>query len=73
MVHITGAPSFPLCVLPDDFLVLRHLHARQMRLFVPESVAACYGLSEKAIDRLLTSGFSTDEIEELIYCSCGEV
>lgn len=38
-----------------------------------KSVAACYGLSEKAIDRLLTSGFSTDEIEEFIYCSCGEM
>ncbi len=36
-----------------------------------KSVAACYGYSGKAIDRLLSSGFSTDEIEEFIYC--GEV
>ncbi len=36
-----------------------------------KSVAACYGYSGKAIDRLLASGFSTDEIEEFIYC--GEV
>ncbi len=36
-----------------------------------KSVAARYGYSGKAIDRLLSSGFSTDEIEEFIYC--GEV
>ncbi len=38
-----------------------------------KSVAACYGYSDKVIDRLLSSGFSTDEIEEFIYCGCGEV
>ncbi len=38
-----------------------------------KSVAVCYGYSGKAIDRLLSSGFSTDEIEEFIYCGCGEV
>lgn len=38
-----------------------------------KSVAACYGYSDKAIDRLLASGFSTDEIEEFIYCGYGEV
>ncbi len=38
-----------------------------------KSVAACYGYSDKVIDRLLSSGFSTDENEEFIYCGCGEV
>lgn len=49
------------------------LNERNSYLDELKSVAACYGLSEKAIDRLLTSGFSTDEIEEFIYCSCGEM
>lgn len=48
-----------------------HLNDGKQYLSELKSVAACYGYSEKAIDRLLASGFSTDEIEEFIYC--GEV
>ena len=32
-----------------------------------KSVAACYGYSPASVDRLLESGFSTDEIEEFLY------
>lgn len=49
-----------------------HLHNDKRYLSELKSVAACYGYSGKAIDRLLASGFSTDEIEEFIYCGCEE-
>lgn len=32
-----------------------------------KSVAACYGYTGEMIDRLLRHGFTTDEIEELLY------
>lgn len=32
-----------------------------------KSVAACYGYTGEMIDRLLSHGFTTDEIEELLY------
>lgn len=32
-----------------------------------KSVAACYGFAPESIDRLLKSGFTTDEIEEFLY------
>ncbi len=50
-----------------------HLNDDKRYLSELKSVAACYGYSDKVIDRLLSSGFSTDEIEEFIYCGCGEV
>ena len=33
-----------------------------------KSVATTYGISENYIDCLLEEGFTTDDIEELIYC-----
>ena len=32
-----------------------------------KSVACCYGFSPESVDRLLESGFSTDDIEEFLY------
>ena len=32
-----------------------------------KSVACCYGFSPESVDRLLGSGFSTDDIEEFLY------
>lgn len=32
-----------------------------------KSVARCYGFSPESVDRMLESGFSTDEIEEFLY------
>ena len=32
-----------------------------------KNVAACYGYAPESVDRLLDSGFSTDEIEEFLY------
>lgn len=33
-----------------------------------KSVAACFGYTDEMIDRLLDRGFTTDEIEEWLYC-----
>lgn len=33
-----------------------------------EAIAMCYGIYPDEIDKLLADGFSTDEIEELLYC-----
>lgn len=41
--------------------------AEQAYLEELKSVAACYGYSPASVDRLLESGFSTDEIEEFLY------
>lgn len=35
-----------------------------------KSVAAYYGLPPEDVDELLGSGFSTDDIEEMLYCRC---
>ena len=32
-----------------------------------KSVACCYGYSPDAVDRMLASGFTTDEVEEFLY------
>ena len=32
-----------------------------------KSVACCYGYSPEAVDRMLASGFTTDEVEEFLY------
>lgn len=50
-----------------------HLNDDKRYLNDLKSVAACYGYSAKAIDHLLAQGFTTDEIEEFIYCGYGEV
>ncbi|MEE0061139.1 MAG: hypothetical protein UE295_09970 [Acutalibacteraceae bacterium] len=33
-----------------------------------KTIATTYGISENYIDSLLEEGFTTDDIEELIYC-----
>ena len=41
--------------------------AEQEYLDELRSVACCYGFSPESVDRLLESGFSTDDIEEFLY------
>ena len=41
--------------------------AEQEYLDELKSVACCYGFSPESVDRLLESGFSTDDIEEFLY------
>ena len=41
--------------------------AEQEYLDELKSVARCYGFSPESVDRLLESGFSTDDIEEFLY------
>ena len=46
----------------------RHRHSvEQEYLEELKNVAACYGYAPESVDRLLDSGFSTDEIEEFLY------
>ena len=41
--------------------------AEQEYLDELKSVACCYGYSPDAVDRMLASGFTTDEVEEFLY------
>ena len=41
--------------------------AEQKYLDELKSVACCYGFSPEAVDRMLASGFTTDEVEEFLY------
>lgn len=46
----------------------KHRHSvEQEYLEELKNVAACYGYAPESVDRLLDSGFSTDEIEEFLY------
>ena len=38
-----------------------------------KSVASCYGYDSDDIDQLLIDGFTFEDIEEALYCHCGEV
>jgi len=38
-----------------------------------KSVASCYGYDSDDIDQLLIDGFTIEDIEEALYCHCGEV
>lgn len=46
----------------------KHRHSVEQEYLVElKNVAACYGYAPESVDRLLDSGFSTDEIEEFLY------
>ena len=45
-----------------DFYLTEYKYLDELK-----SVACCYGFSPESVDRLLESGFSTDDIEEFLY------
>jgi len=45
----------------------------EMYLEELKSVASCYGYDSDDIDQLLIDGFTFEDIEEALYCHCGEV
>ena len=51
----------------DTSLYPRALHSEEEHLALLKSVAKSFGFTSGMIDRLLEQGFSTDDIEELLY------
>lgn len=58
--------SFSMWPTPTRSRTRRH-SVEQEYLEELKNVAACCGYSPASVDRLLESGFSTDEIEEFLY------
>ena len=58
--------SFSMWPTPTRLRIRRH-SVKQEYLEELKNVAACYGYAPESVDRLLDSGFSTDEIEEFLY------
>lgn len=58
--------SFSMWPTPTRSRTRRH-SVKQEYLEELKNVAACCGYSPASVDRLLESGFSTDEIEEFLY------
>lgn len=58
--------SFSMWPTPTRSRTRRH-SVEQEYLEELKNVAACYGYAPESVDRLLDSGFSTDEIEEFLY------
>ena len=42
-------------------------HSEEEHLALLKSVSKAFGFTEEMIDRLLEQGFSTDDIEEILY------
>ena len=51
----------------DTSLYPRAPHSEEEHLALLKSVAKSFGFTSGMIDRLLEQGFSTDDIEELLY------